>query len=479
MAILISFFALALIFMAIILVRAAMFKPHPEEKKIAGEVINIDSEKIAADLSDMIRCKTVSHRHTVQNDAAEYEKFHALLEERFPLVHKTAELKKIGNNGLLYFIKGRSDKKPSVCMAHYDVVPAEEKLWSKPAFEGLIEDGMIWGRGALDTKGTLCGLMTALEKLLSEGYVPENDLYFSFSGEEEVDGTTCADIVEYFAQNGIRPDVVLDEGGAVVDNVFPGYSGKCALIGIAEKGGYNLEMTISSNGGHSSTPPPNPVTVRLCKAVCKIQKHPFPRRLTKPVLEMFDTLGRHSTFLYKIIFANLWCFSPLLDLIAKRSGGEINAMLRTTVAVTRLKGSNAYNVLPPIARLGMNVRLMETETVSQAIDRIKRVMGEKEAVITVIGGTDPSPCSETKGDQWDRLKAVIEATWPDAIVSPYLMMACSDSRHFCRICDRVYRFSPMHLSDEERAMIHGNDERVPIDTMVKTAAFYVRLLKQL
>lgn len=471
--------ALLTVFLAIIFVRALIFRPKADILEDKYEEITLNEEKIVRDMADMIKCKTVSHRDPSLNDKTEYEKFEKLLKERFPKIHEKSELKKLGNSGLLYFIKGKSSKEPSVCMAHYDVVPVEEELWTKPAFDGLIEDGMIWGRGTLDTKGTLCALMEALEMLLENGYVPKNDLYLSFSGEEEVDGTSCADIVSYLKENGITPAIVLDEGGAVVDNVFPGVAKRCAVVGIAEKGGLNLDFKLTSNGGHSSTPPSNPVTVRICKAAASIQKKPFKRRITKAAAEMFDTLGRHSSFVYRLIFANLWCFSPILDLIAKKSGGELNAIMRTTAAVTMLNGSSAYNVLPPKASFGVNLRLMEGDTIASAIEHIRKASGEPEAEITVVSGTEASPCSDTDNPKWYTLKRAIKETWNDAIVSPYLMMACSDSRNYCDISDRVYRFSAMYLSKEERGMIHGNDERISIDTLIKTAEFYVRFLKLL
>ena len=470
--------AILLIFVAIILIRTLRFTP-PVLPEVEVVPVQVDEAKLVDDMSAMIRCKTVSNRDESLVDWDEFEKFQKLLQERFPRIHAAATFTKLGRTNLLYHIKGESDAAPSVCMAHYDVVPVNEDGWTRPAFDGFVEDGVLWGRGTLDTKGTLCGVMEALEQLLAQGYVPKNDLYLSFSGQEEIDGDCCRAAVAYLRDKGVRPAIVVDEGGAVVDHVFPGVDGQCALIGIAEKGNISMDLEILSQGGHASTPPPHTILGQLSQAAVDIENHPFPRQLTRPVAEMFDTLGRHSTFLYRMIFANLWCFEPVLDMICRKSGGELNAMMRTTVAVTRMEGSRAYNVLPPKASMGINIRLMGSDTIEVATEYLKKVIGNDKISIRVVDGGNASAVSESSGKAWETLKTAIRQTWPEALVSPYLMMAGSDSRNYCEISDHVYRFSAMHLSKEERAMIHGNDERVPVATLVRTVEFYLRLLQML
>lgn len=474
--ILLAMVTILVVFLMVLLIRAAMFKPLPEPEKL-NQQVTVNRDKVVQDMVDMIRCKTVSNRDENLMDRSEFSKFEKLLEERFPHIYKSMSLTHIGKTGLLYFLKGQSDKEPSVLMAHYDVVPVNEEGWTKPAFDGLIENGCIIGRGTLDTKGTLCGVLEAAEELLEKGYQPKNDLYFSFSGEEEIDGESCPDIVSWLEEHHVKPAMVVDEGGAVVDHVFPGVAGECALVGISEKGSVNMDFVLDSQGGHASTPPVHTICGQLAKAVTQIEQHPFKRQLTKPVAEMFNRLGRHSSFGYKLIFANMWCFEPLLDLICKKSGGELNAMMRTTVAVTQMEGSKAYNVLPPAASFGINMRLLGEDTIESATEYLKKTIGNDKIQIRLVNGMNPSICSDTDCESYQKLARVIRTTWPEALVSPYLMMACSDSRHYCRITDKVYRFSAMRLSKEERAMIHGNDERVPIETLLKTVEFYSRLLQ--
>lgn len=463
------------VFLCVVVGRAVAFKPKKEEK-FSVEPMQCDGEKAVRDLAEMVRCKTVSDENAEKEDEAEFEKFEKLLPRLFPQVYRVCEFQKLGRRSLLFRWKGKNSEKSRVLMAHYDVVSVEESLWSKPAFDGVVENGVLWGRGTLDTKGTLNAILQAAEQLIGEGFVPQNDIYMAFSGNEEVNGQGAPTIVEYFKSRGIRPALVCDEGGAVVENVFPGVKQPCALIGIAEKGLCNLRFSVKSGGGHASSPPPHTPVGVLSRACTRAEAHPFPSRLSKPAKEMFDILGRRSTFLYRLIFANLWLFRGLLDRICKKSGGELNALMRTTVAFTQMSGSKGMNVLPPYAEMVANLRLMSGDTVESARDYLEKAIADESVKVEVVYGMNPSNVSETEGEAWETMRRAVSETWTDAVVSPYLMLACSDSRHYGSISDHVYRFSAMALSKEERSTIHGNDERVPVETVRRAVEFYLRLI---
>ena len=461
----------------VVTARTLAFKPKREARP-APDAAGVDGKKVAEDLAAMIRCRTVSNLDHSLEDEAEWEKFRALLRARCPLLHERCAPERVGRNGLLFTWKGRTSEAPSVLMAHYDVVPADEANWSRPPFEGLIEDGVLWGRGTLDTKCTLCCALEAAEQLLAEGFTPAHDLYFAFSGEEEIAGPSASDIVDELQRRGVEPAFVLDEGGAVVTGVFPGVDAPCALIGTSEKGQMQLFLDMKSEGGHASAPPRSTIAGRLARAVTRIEKRPAPFTLTPPAAEMFDTLGRRSIWPVRMVFANLWLFRPALDLATRLMGGELNALVRTTCAVTQMQGSPANNVLPPDASVGVNLRIMCGDSADKAEARIRRAVGDEAVSFRRGPWAEPSPYSETEGSEgWARLKSAVERTWPDAIVSPYLMLAGSDSRHYGRISRNVYRFGPLELSKEERGTIHGNNERVPLAKVVKCAEFYLRLIR--
>ena len=465
------------LFLAVILIRAALFNPKAECAH-STKAVNFDANAATDALQALVRCKTVSNVDTALEDDAEFEKLISLLPELYPKVFEACEFQQLPDRGLLFRWPGEKSDAPSVMMAHYDVVPADEEKWDKPPFCGIIENGVLWGRGTLDTKATFNGSLFAANTLIGQGYHPKNDIYFAFSGGEEVNGAGADNIVDYFIQNGIQPALVLDEGGAVVENVFPGVKKPCGLIGIAEKGMMNVEYKVLSAGGHASAPPTKTPITTLADACKKVQKRPFKMHITKPAAEMFDTLGRHSTFLYKIIFANMWCFSWVIDVLGKTGGGEMNALVRTTTAFTMMEGSNARNVLPTEAKLVSNMRLNPADTVASALEHLKKAVNDADVEITVLEANEPSRISQTDCPAWDAVASTVAETWPGTIVAPYLMVQCSDSRYYGRISDRVYRFCAMDMTAEERKSIHGNNEKIRLESIAKTVEFYIRLLEK-
>ena len=477
MVVLYIILGLIALFLAVILLRTAMFRPK-SQGSVSQEPVEFDRERAVETLAALIRCKTVSYNDPALEDDAEFEKLISSLPTLYPRVFDVCSVRQLPDRGLLLRWPGKNDASPSVMMAHYDVVPVVEENWEKPPFAAIIEDGVLWGRGALDTKVTFNGILSGANYLIGKGFRPENDIYFAFSGGEEVNGKGAVNIVNYFKKHGIQPALVVDEGGAVVKDVFTGVQEACGLIGIAEKGMMNVQYRTTSSGGHASAPKPHTPVGVLSKACAAVENHPFPMHITRPAAEMFNTLGRHSTFLYRMIFANLWCFGWAIDLLGKTTGGEMNALLRTTVAFTQMEGSSARNVIPPEAKMVSNIRLNPADSVQSALAYLRKTVGDDRVEITALESFEPSPISETNCPAWEKVASAVAETWRGCIVSPYLMVQCSDSRHYGQISNHVYRFSAMDLTAEERATIHGNNERIRLETVGKAVEFYIRLMRK-
>ncbi|MDY4583362.1 MAG: M20/M25/M40 family metallo-hydrolase [Candidatus Faecousia sp.] len=466
-----------LLFIAVIAVRTVRFTPK-QQPEVSDETFPFDRDAAVDALAQLVRCKTVSYNDHSLEDDGEFEKLISLLPTLYPRVFEVCSMDRLPDRGLLVRWPGKEAGDPAVLMAHYDVVPVNEDNWKKPPFAGIIEDGVLWGRGTLDTKVTFNGIFSAANYLIGQGFQPEKDIYFAFSGGEEVNGKGAPNIVQYFLDHQIQPAIVVDEGGAVVENVFPGVKLPCGLIGIAEKGMMNAQYRTVSAGGHASAPKPH-TPVGVLSAACKrVEDHPFKAHIEGPAAQMFDTLGRHSTLLYRIIFANMWCFGWVIDLLGRTSGGEMNALVRTTVAFTQMEGSSARNVIPPEAKMVSNMRLNPADSVASALEYLKKTVNNPNVEITALESFEPSPVSETDCPAWNKVASAVAETWRGCIVSPYLMVQCSDSRHYGRLSSHVYRFSAMDLTAEERGTIHGNNERIRLETVCKAVEFYIRLMKK-
>jgi len=450
-----------------------------------------EKDKICIDMCKMIQCKTVSNLDEAKVDRKEFQKFLDLLKASFPTIYSQCSFYKVGKTGIVHKLSGKSDspnyqpKHAIVLMAHYDVVPVEEGDWAFYPFAGDIVDGRIRGRGTMDTKGTLCACMEATEISLKRGWQPEQDLYLCFSGEEEINGQSCPDIVSWFEENKITVDFVLDEGGAIVENAFPGVSKPCAMVGTEEKGSTYLDLTVGGQTGHASAPPKHSSVGIASRIVTQLEKKQAKVEFTPTVCQLLKTMGKNNDIKpLKFIFSNLWFTKGLVNLISKILGGELFALLHTTCAITKFTGSPSYNVLPLKSTVGINYRLLGKDSVEKTVDKIKKIArkaaGKKaEIEVKVVSYGNPSRVSSTNCQQWTKLCQVISQTWPEVIISPYLMMACSDSRHYCRISDKVYRFSAMYMSKEDRAMIHGINESIKVDVLLKTVEFYCNLLGEM
>lgn len=445
-----------------------------------SDAARLDGDAAVERFRTLLRIPTMSRNAVEETDWAAFDAFMAALPELYPRMHAVLDREQHGHS-LLYRWRGAGDGAATVLMAHYDVVPATGEGWEHPPFgaelTGSGDDRVLWSRGTLDDKGALVAILEAVEALVAAGHTPAADVYLSFGHDEETVGSGARAIVASLAERGVRPALVLDEGGAVVEGVFPGVTKPIAVVGVSEKGITSVRLTVEQHGGHASTPPKLAATVRLARAITRLNARPFPARLTETNLQMVETLGAHATGPLRAVFTRARRLKPVLVPVLGRLSDETRAIVRTTTAVTQLTGSLAANALPETATAVLNVRIAVGSSVAETVAHLRRAIRDPLVRIETIDPAEPSPVSPTSGPEWDAVAGAVAAAHPDAVVTPYIMLAASDGRHFTAISDAVYRFTPFEMSAEERGTLHARNERIHVATWLRGIRFYEEVLR--
>jgi len=428
---------------------------------------------------ELLRIPTISRNEVELTDWAQFEAFRSALARLYPTAHAALELEVIAEHSLLYRWPGSGTGDPTVLMAHYDVVPATDDGWDHPAFGATIVDDALYSRGSIDNKGSLVAIFEAVERLTAEGFTPTTDVYIFAGHNEETAGDGAEITVAELRARDIHPALVLDEGGAIVEGVFPTVTKPAAVIGVSEKGILTLVLTVDQVGGHASTPPRFSATARLARAIVRLTKKPFPARMSPPTVEMVQTLGAHASGALRLAFTNTRITKPLLVALFSRLSDETSAMVRTTAAVTRLSGSAGSNVLAESATAAVNIRVAVGSSVAKAIAHVRRAVRDDRVTISVEESSEPSPVSPTTGPAWQLLSRTIGEVFPGTVVTPYIQLGASDSRHFTAISDNVYRFTPFELSAAQRGALHARNENITIATWLRGIDFYEKLVRAL
>ncbi len=466
------------------LVHAALYRP---KKVDLGERTqeDVNEERMIANVSKAIQFRTVSNADEMKTDWDEFDRFHAFLDEAYPLIAQKLEKEVIGRANLMYRWKGKYPAlEPIALLGHQDVVPVSpgtEGDWEHPPYEGFNDGEYIWGRGAMDMKNHLIGVMEAVETLLEEGFEPERDVYLLFGQDEEVVASEFAgalDIMNVLRQRGIRLDSVLDEGGAILPVNVKGVIHKnLAGIGIAEKGYCDVEVSLDHKGGHSSQPPKHTGLGQMAQVIRDLESHQFPARIEPFLSELFYRIGRSTTYPVRTIACNLPVMLPVVREVLKQIPPAAS-MTRTTTAVTMAQGSPAPNVLPQSPTITINFRMMPGTTTEDVVNHIKRVVRNKNIKIKVIRSKEASKFSPTDSRAFHIIEEICQQTDPDSIVAPYLVMGGTDACFYEPICDNIYRFSPFVAPTALLLCTHATNERIPIECLRGGVEFFKTYIRK-
>ncbi len=452
------------------------YYPSVQTRKVA-----VDRELVVKHFQQAIQIATISKDYPAPVTPEPFLAFHQHLTDSFPAIHDYAERTIINDYSLVYKFEGtQKDLKPVLFMGHMDVVPVDDETldkWTHAPFAGIIADDQIWGRGAIDDKSTVMALMEAMELTLKQGKHPKRTVYFAFGHDEEIGGSQGAKkIAEYFQQQGLSFEFVLDEGGLILEDVIQTVEQPVAIIGVAEKGHVNIRLIAERPGGHSSMPPENTGPGILAQAIVKLEENKFPATLEYTNI-MFDEIGSFADFKTRFAMANQWLMSPLVK-YSMLSAQNTAAGLRTTTAVTMLKGSSKSNILPTKATAVVNFRILPGETWKSVLAQVKTIIDDPRITYEVFMNNNPSSVSSTDSLGYQLIEQTIREFAEDALVAPYLVMGGTDSRYFYPLTDSVYRFLMIRLNPSTMGIIHGIDERISVDNYVMGIQYFYELLRK-
>ena len=434
------------------------------------------AETYALQFQKLIACATVSVKDS--HDDTEFAKFRAVLEEEFPLIHKNCERMLFGDGCLMFRLKGRDESRNILLMSHHDVVAATEKEnWDYPPFSGTIVDGKIYGRGTQDTKGSLYGELAALEQLLERGFRPVCNVWIGSSCNEETGGNGIPAAHDWFKEQGISFEVILDEGGAVIDPPIGGMAcKKCAMVAIHEKGVHDLVLTAETQSSHGSLTSGTKATptermAAFITEVCK--KPPFIHRLNDQVRGMFEAMAPYAGMPMKLLLGNLWCFGPVLVKVLPRLSPQAGGLIGTTVMFNDVVSSEKGLV----CTAKVTLRSVDEADVKEDIKNLTK-LAEKYGIKAEPGKRWEFPVpSDPALPPFEILRECVYEIFPDSPVIPYILPAGTDARTLTDLCRCVLRFAPIRMSKEQLASIHSRNENMDISALASCVAFYRRFLE--
>lgn len=403
------------------------------------------------------------------------------IEKAFPQIHSSELVTRevVANHSLLFEIRGSDpDLTPYMLCGHMDVVPADPSRWQQPPFAGKVVDGEIWGRGAIDAKNIVMGILEALEYRLEQGDRPRRSLFVALGHDEEVGGFDGAAAIRQAlrARNVRQLEFILDEGMMVLEGLLPGLKRPVALVAVTEKGNIMARVSARGTSGHSSAPPVYNAIVTLAQVLTGFHGQCHPAQLGGSVAaEMLTALAPEVPFHLRLALSNMWIMEPAISWFMSRSA-QMDPIIRTTTAVTRVKGGIKDNVVPAEAHAFINHRVHPSQTVAEVLARDRELLGGRPNVtLEVISSMEAHPVSP-HGHQDLGFRAIacsVRKIFPDALPVPALSIGNTDTRHYLDLTRNVYRFSPTLLTPQEAMRrFHGDNERIAVQNYELLVNFY-------
>jgi len=480
---------LGILVLLVVVVARTYLSPSKQLWPSPAAAFSIDAQKTARDLSGSIPFQTISWEGGGTDDqkkatAEAFTGLHAYLEKTFPRVYARLEHEGVGANNILFTWKGTDlSLKPMLLAGHQDVVPIEqgsEGNWTHPPFSGQIADGFIWGRGTMDDKVTVVGILEAVDALLTAGFQPKRTVYLAFGQDEEIGGLEGAEkIGQLLKSRGVEIEFLQDEGGLVTKGMVPGVKEPVAVIGTSEKGYLSLVLSVDMEGGHSSMPPKESAIGILSEAVHRVETSPMPPHVHGPVGDFLNYAGGNAAFPLNAVFKNLWLFGPVVQRILAASP-DTNALLRTTAAPTIFRAGTKDNIMPSHAEAVVNFRILPGDSIVSVTAHVRDTINDPRVKLQPIGGeppTEPSKQSSPESPSFKRLQKTVRQIYPDAISVPFVYIAASDTKHYAPITQDVYRFLPILAVTADLDRIHGTNERIAIDNFAKAVQYYAQLIR--
>lgn len=470
--------SLVVLLVAYVLIKTFTFKSQQLEVAVIDK-LQIEDNSVT-NLQTALRLKTISFEDPAEFDSSQFHLFNTFLKDEYPLSDSLLNHRIFNEFSHLYEWRGsNTELKPIVLMGHIDVVPiASPDKWSVEPFGAEIKDGKIWGRGTIDDKFSVIGIMEAVEMLLKEDFQPERTIYLAFGHDEEVGGDFGAvAMVEHLKSKGIEAEYVLDEGYAITQKLIPGIDTDVAMIGIAEKGSTTIEFTVDMEGGHSSQPSPETAIDVLAKAVSRLKEEPMEATLSEAMQGFMNQLGPEMGFVNKMAFANKSLFKPIIIATYEGASNAGNALIRTTTAPTIFEAGIKENVIPTTARALVNFRIIPGQTAEDVMEHCLAVMDDERVKAKFYGfNTNPSPVSPMDSWGYETINRSIKQVFEATFTAPNLVIAATDSRHFSPISKNIYRFVPYHINEQNINTFHGIDEHILVEDYKSAIRFYRQLI---